>query len=153
MVKFRPLWHAGHVMEAGDAGVVRWTEQPSISDSSSMIYCLLSPLMCSLFLSLIIFLKTVGLQCHTAPLHCLHLILCVLHPGIWPKALPFVVVVFLFIAELFPPHSQYVTSLPKSDLSQRKMCSSHCKIPLCRETHLRPQKSTSKTLFFLSALQ
>lgn len=49
MLEFSLLWHAGHLMEAGDAGAVCWTEEPSISDSSSVIYYPLSP---NIFLSL-----------------------------------------------------------------------------------------------------
>lgn len=111
MVEFSLVWHAGHLMEAGDAAVVCWTEEPSISDSSSVIYCP-QPQTCSLFLSLTIFSMLVGLQGQTAPLHILHLLLRV---RIWPKTLPFLVS-FCLLQNYSLPTPSNVTSLPKWDL-------------------------------------
>lgn len=51
---------------------------------------------CSFFLNFTIFQMTVGSQAHIAPLHCLHLLLCVFHPRIWPKALLFLMAVFVY---------------------------------------------------------
>lgn len=154
MVTFSPARHAGHLTEAGDAGVVCSTEEPSISGSSSVIYFL--PLDVFLALKPRCFPKDRRVDVSNC-MHCLHLILCVLHPGIWPKALPFVVVVFLLTAELFPPCSQYVTSFPKSNLSWGKMCSSQCCVtaksqPAGKAVCIYVHRSQLPNLVFLSVL-
>jgi len=136
MVKFSLVWHAGHLMEAGDAGVVCWTEEPSISDSTSEIY--FPPATPNIFL--VLESHYFPSDCRVAPLHCLHLLLCVFRPRIWWKALPFLVAVFLFIAELStPPTPHNITSLPESDLPKGKTCSSKscvtARSQLCRGVH------------------
>lgn len=158
MVEFSLVWHAGHLMEAGDAGVVCWTEEPSISDSSSVIYSPFKLQTCSLFLSLTIFPMPVGLQGHTAPLHCFHLLLCVFHPRIWQKALSFLVAACLSQNYSLPTPNN-VTSWPKSDLPEWKTCSGkYCVTAwsqLCRgmhSVHLRPQKSQLPKLHILVLL-
>lgn len=156
MVTFIPARHAGHLMEAGDAGVVCLTEEPSIH--IPVQWFISSPLDVFLALEPRCFPKGHSVAVSNC-MHCFHLILCVLHPGIWPKALPFVVVVFLFVAELLPPCSQYVTSFPKSNLSWGKMCSSQCRVTaksllagkaVCIYV---PRSQLPNLAFFLSALQ
>lgn len=115
MVEFSLVWHAGHLMEAGDAGVVCWTEEPSISDSSSVIYCPLTPNM-FLVLKSHYFLnacKVTGSNCTSAQSP------FALWVRMWPKTLPFLVS-FCLLQNYSLPTPSNVTSIPKWDLPKER---------------------------------
>lgn len=79
-------------------------------------------------------------------MHCFHLILCVLHPGIWLKVLPFVVGCLSVHCRIIPSLLPICNLFSKiklvlgKDVQQSVLC--HCKIPNCGEScvHLYPQK-------------